>query len=157
MPKPAYDILLVAHVAAAFVGFGSIAIAGWAAAVGRSSSDPATDERVTRFFRPGVDWPGRVIFLVPLLGLTMLFGGDHPDIAKAWPWAGLALWTVTAGVATARLWPAEQRAQGELVAIRDGDSSRAGLFRTACGEMERSAALVSICFVVAVALMIWQP
>lgn len=157
MPQPLYDVLLILHVVSAFIGFGSIAIGGWAASVGHKSSDPAGDERIVRFYREGTDWPGRVIFLVPVLGLTMLLVGDHPAIPTSWPWIGLALWLVAAGLVTAKGWPAERRAQRELAAVMAGESERLVFFREACSEMERASMLVSLCFIIVVALMIWQP
>jgi hypothetical protein len=164
MPAPLYDVLLVAHVASAVLGFGSIAIGGWAASVGCRSSDPMGVEWVVRFFRPGIDWPGRVIFLVPVLGLTMLLGGDRSEVARVWPWLGLTIWSAAAGLATAMGWPAERRAQLELAAVAgdacdgaDPDPRRLEAFRAACARMERAAGLVSVCFVVVVVLMVWQP
>jgi hypothetical protein len=157
MPAPAYDVLLILHIASAFIGFGSIAIGGWAASAGRRSGDPAGEERVVRFFREGTDWPGRVIFAVPVLGLVMLLVGDHPDIGQAWPWIGLGLWVVAAGVASGLGWPAERRAQAELAAVQAGGSGRLPAFTEACTQMERAAALITVCFVVVVTLMIWQP
>jgi hypothetical protein len=157
MPAPLYDLLLVLHVAVAFLGFGSIAMGGWAASAGRRSEQAVSEERVVRFFREGVDWPGRLIFIVPVLGLALLFGGDRPDVSRAWPWLGLAIWVVAAGIASGMGWPAERRAQAELAAARAGDAARLPAFVSACARMERAAALTSICFVLAVTLMIWQP
>lgn len=157
MPAPAYDALLILHVAAAFIGFGSVATAGLFASAGRRSANPAGDERLVRFFRPGLDWPARLIFLVPVLGLTLLFGGDHPDIPRLWPWLGLFLWLVAAGVTSGRQWPAEKRAQRELVAVLDGDETRAEEFSAACRQMEQAASVTSVLFVAVVMLMILQP
>ncbi|MGO9197300.1 MAG: DUF2269 family protein [Acidimicrobiales bacterium] len=157
MPAPLYDILLILHIASALIGFGSIAVGGVAASAGRRSGDPACEERVVRFFREGTDWPGRVIFVVPVIGLVMLLGGDHADIGHAWPWLGLGLWFVASGLASGLGWPAERRAQRELAAIRSGDSGSSASFTEACARMEQAAALVSVCFVLVVALMIWQP
>ncbi len=159
MPAPAYDILLIAHIACAFIGFGSIAVSSLAARRGRSSADPASEPWVVRFFREGTDWPGRLIFLVPLFGLAMLFGGDRTDISKVWPWLGLGLWTVAVGFSTGLGWPAEADAQRSLAALCDGDDAEGSLssFRAACTRMERSTQVATVCFVVAVALMLWQP
>ncbi|MGO9557845.1 MAG: DUF2269 family protein [Acidimicrobiales bacterium] len=157
MPAPAYDVLLILHIASAFIGFGSIAIGGWAASAGRRSGDPGGEERVVRFFREGTDWPGRVIFVVPVLGLVLLLGGDHPDIGRAWPWIGLGLWVVAAGLASGLGWPAERRAQVELAALRAGDNGRLESFQEACAQMERACAVITVSFVIVVTLMIWQP
>ncbi|MHB1988620.1 MAG: DUF2269 family protein [Acidimicrobiales bacterium] len=157
MPGPLYDVLLILHVAAAFIGFGSIAIAGWAASAGRRSGDPTSDERVVRFFSEGVDWPGRVIFVVPVLGLVLLLGGDASNVGAPWPWVGLGLWFAAVGLATGLGWPAEQRAQRELAAASAGETNALARFREACAVMERASVMVSVCFVAVVTLMIWQP
>ncbi len=165
-----YDVLFVAHVAAGVVGFGAIGAAGYEARSGLRAADPAHDLALRRFFRPGVDWAGRVIFLVPLLGLALLFGGTRPDVSSAWPWIGLAIWLAAAGVATGGCWPAERAAQSamaRLVQQSDGGGGReeqgarpevlAEEFRRACLRIERSAGAVSLLFLAAVAVMIAQP
>lgn len=157
MPAPLYDVLLVVHVAAAFLGFGSLAVAGIVASSGRRSKDPAADERLRRFFREGTDWPELLIFLVPLLGLSLLLGGDTSAVSMAWPWVGLAIWAVAAGVVTGLLRPAERRAQALLTRACAGDAEAAGGFLRACARMEQAAAVTSLLFVAAVAVMILQP
>ncbi|MGA2209601.1 MAG: hypothetical protein ABSH30_08200 [Acidimicrobiales bacterium] len=161
MSRPAYDLLLIAHVIAAFIGFGAIAAAGWAASSARRSADPVGDEAVRRFFKKGRDWPARAIFLVPLLGLGLLFGGDRSDVPAAWPWIGLSLWLIATGLASGRCWPAERAAQDALAElVESGSAAAAGtleVFRRSCRTMEQSVGAISICFVAAVALMILQP
>jgi hypothetical protein len=158
---PAYDLLLVAHVLAALVGLGAIAAAGVAASSGRGSPDPVSDESVRRFFKPGPDWPARAIYLVPLLGLALLFGGDRGDAHAAWPWIGLGLWIVAAGLATGVTWPAERNAQNALAELRGAppETSRALLwqFRESCRRIEVAAGAISVCFVAAIVVMIVQP
>lgn len=162
-----YDLVLIAHVVAGVVGFGALAAGGFAASAARHSPDPLGEEAVRRFFKPGRDWPARLIFLVPVLGLLLLFGGDRPAAHDPWPWIGLGLWLVTAAVATARCWPAEAQAQRAFAALsssassgRGGagvEASLLGDFRSACRRMEAAAGLTSICFLAAVVVMIWQP
>jgi hypothetical protein len=159
--QPLYDLLLVAHVVVAVVGFGAIAAAGLAASSARGSRDPVSDEAVRRFFKTGPDWPARFIFGVPLLGLALLFGGDRSAAHAPWPWIGLTLWTLATGVATALCWPAEQSAQEKLTALQGAspETSEAllGQFREACRRMELAAGAISVCFVAAVFVMIFQP
>jgi hypothetical protein len=159
--RPAYDLLLIAHVIAAVIGFGAIAAAGWAASAARRSADPGGDEAVRRFFKKGRDWPARAIFLVPLLGLGLLFGGDRSDVHTAWPWIGLSLWLIATGLASGRCWPAERAAQDALAELVDSGSAAAEgtleAFRRSCRTMELSVGAISVCFVAAVAIMILQP
>lgn len=161
MSGPAYDLLLVAHVVAAVVGFGAIAVAGIAASSARRCDDPATDASVRRFFTQGRDWPARVVFLVPVLGLALLFGGDHAAEGAAWPWIGLGLWVAAAGIASGVCWPAEHAAQAalaELVGARaDAAGSLVAGFRASCHRMELATGAISVCFVTALAVMILQP
>ncbi len=157
MPGPLYDVLLILHVATAFIGFGSIAIGGLYARRGAASPAPGGEEQLVRFFAPGIDWPARLIFLVPALGLAMLLGGDRQAIGQPWPWLGLTIWSLAAGVATARTWPAERRAQRALSEHTAGDADGLAHFRLACRQMEAAAGVVAMCFVAVVALMIVQP
>lgn len=175
--SPGYDALLVAHVAAGLVGFGAVAIGGLEARKARQSPDPAGNEGCRRFFKPGIDWPARLIFLVPVLGLWLLFGGEAADEHAAWPWAGLVVWVLAVGVASGMGWPAERRAQAALAGLA-ADRGVGGVesadpvggypvgspgggklaeFREACRVMERASGLVNVCFVAAVILMIVQP
>lgn len=109
-----YDLLLLAHVLAAAVGLGAVVLAGaYAWALLRSGPE---SEPVRRYYRPGVNWAGRVLFLIPVLGLALmaLSEGDW-SFADGWITIGLALWLVVAVAAEAALWPAERRLQ-EVVA-----------------------------------------
>ncbi len=159
---PSYDVLLVAHAAVALLGFGAIAVAGLRARAGRQSGDPAADIALRRFFAPGRDLPARAIFLVPLLGMALLFGGDRADVSAAWPWIGLGLWVVAAGLASGMCWPAERRAQQALEHLdsADDDEERSlwsARFREACVRMERSVGSITMCFLAALAVMVLQP
>ena len=58
------------------------------------------------FLQAGPQLAGRAIFLVPLLGLALLFGGDRDAAHTPWPWIGLAIWVVVAGLASGLCWPA---------------------------------------------------
>jgi hypothetical protein len=156
--NPGYDVLLVAHVGAAVVGFGAIGASGFEARAGRRSEDPGRDLGLRRFFRAGFDWAPRVIFLVPVLGLALLFAGMPGDVSLAYPWIGLGIWVAAAGLATATCWPAERRAQRALARLTDGvEAGALAEFRAACAAMERSVGLISLLFLAAVAVMIVQP
>lgn len=111
-----YDIVLLAHILSALVGFGAVVVAGgFAHALSRSGPD---SEPVRRYYRPGVNWAGRVLFLVPVLGviLVALSHGEW-SYSDGWIMAGLGLWAVAGVGAEMALWPAERRLQE---AVRDG-------------------------------------
>ncbi len=85
----AYDLVLLAHVLAAVVGLGAVVLAGaYALALLRSGPE---SEAVRRYYRPGVNWAGRVLFLIPVLGLALMAmsQGDW-SFADGWITIGLA-------------------------------------------------------------------
>ena len=102
--------MLLAHVLAALVGLGAVVLAGgYAGALLRAG---AGSEAVRRYYRPGVNWAGRVLFLIPVLGfaLVAMSRGDW-SLSDGWITIGLALWAAVAVVAEMVLWPAERRLQ----------------------------------------------
>lgn len=167
MNTPLYDVVLALHVASALAGFGATGLTGWyAAAVGRRPAGLEA-ERLRRYFRPGVNWAARALLLVPLLGGTLLALQHGQDVGQPYPWIGLALWFAAVGVASARVWPGERRIQaaiatGELLPapaiLAPAAHSGSGSELTAlCRQVERAAAVTSVIFVLALAVMVIQP
>jgi uncharacterized membrane protein len=147
----AYDLVLLAHVLAALVGFGAVAVAGaYAMALRRSG---AASESVRRYYRPGVNWVGRVLFLVPVFGVALMAmsQGDW-SFSDGWINIGLALWAVVAVVAEMALWPEERRIQA---AVAD-PSVGAGL-RTRCLRVEATASMLSAVLIAATVVMVAKP
>src|SRR3981189_3221583 len=70
----AYDVVLLAHILAAVVGFGAVAVAGVNAPLLRRPGPPSAS--MLRYYRPGVNWAGRITFLVPVLGVALV-GMSH--------------------------------------------------------------------------------
>ena len=91
----AYDLILLAHVLAAAVGLGALVVAAANAWVLRRSGPGP--EPIRRYYRPGVNWAGRVLFLVPVLGLSLM-ALSHGDwsFSDGWITIGLALWALVA-------------------------------------------------------------
>ena len=54
-------------------------------------------EAVRRYYRPGVNWAGRVLFLVPVFGVALI-AMSHGDwsFSDGWIAIGLVLWAVAA-------------------------------------------------------------
>ena len=147
----AYDLVLLAHVLSALVGFGAVAVAGlYAVAFERSS--PPTDA-VRRYYRPGVNWAGRVIYLVPVFGAALI-AMSHGDWSYADHWValGLGLWGVAAVVAEVALWPAERRLQAVVA-----DPTSATDLRSQCRWVAFIAASLLIVLVVASVVMVAKP
>ena len=145
-------ILLVAHVVAVVVSYGALGLTGAYARVARTVDDPFSSERLARFFRPGHNLAGRVLFLVPFLGFALLFTEPSGDVTRAYPWIGLGIWTVSIAVATGGLWPAESDLQARL-ASGPAPGARA-IVRAHAQSIERSAAALVICFLVAFVVMV---
>lgn len=149
----AYDIVLLAHVLSALVGLGTVAVAGaYAWALLRSGPQSAS-ESVRRYYRPGVNWAGRVLVLVPVLGIALIAmsQGDW-SFSDGWVVAGLMLWTVAVAVAEGVLWPAERRLQSAVV-----DPSTGTDVRATCLQVVGTAGGVAVVLVVAMVVMVVKP
>ncbi len=147
----AYDLVLLAHVLSVLVGLGSVVVAGgFALVLGRSG---AGSESVRRYYRPGVNWAGRVLFLVPVFGVSLvLMSHGAWSFGDGWITIGLALWAVVAVGAEMALWPAERDLQ-EAVA----DGAGAADVRARCHAVAAMAALGFVLVVVASAVMVAKP
>jgi len=119
-----YDLLLLGHVLAALVALGAVVAAGVFALSLRRSAGAAgsVGEALVRYYRPGVNWAGRVLYLVPVLGFALmgLSKGDW-TFADGWILGGLASWATVALLAEAVLWPEERRLQ-DIVSRRSGEA-----------------------------------
>ena len=147
----AYDVVLLAHVLVAVVGLGAVVVAGgYALVLRRSGPGP---ESVRRYYRPGVNWAGRVLFLIPVLGVALM-ALSHGDwsFADGWITIGLALWAVVAVAAEMALWPAERRLQ---VAVA-GPTTVAEL-RPLCLRVAWLSAALSVALVAATVIMVAKP
>lgn len=107
---PTYSLVLVAHVAAAVVGFGSVGVTGLLAVRARHGPQSPDAEAVRRFFRAPVNWPSRAIYLVPMLGAALLgLSRGTFDVDDHFVVVGLLVWTLSVVVAETVVWPAERR------------------------------------------------
>jgi uncharacterized membrane protein len=147
----AYDIVLLAHVLAALVGLGAVVVAGaYALALWQSGT---ASEVVRRYYRPGVNWGGRVLYLVPVLGVALVAMSDGDwSYADGWVLAGLMLWALVALAAEMVLWPAERKIQA---AVADPTSTTD--LRAECGRVTVTAAVVAVLLVVATVVMVAKP
>jgi hypothetical protein len=172
--SPLYDVVLALHVTVALAGFGALAFTGWYAAELRRGAGPEATERLRRYFRPGVNWAGRALLLVPLFGGILLALGHGQDVGQPFPWIGLAIWLAATAIASARVWPGERSIQHALAAgealvppepgsvpVSPAPAPTASAIgpdlAAVCRQVERAAAATSVLFVVALAVMIIQP
>ena len=159
MTGPSYDLVVGLHVLSAVVGFGAVSVSGAYASRARSVAEPHRDPGLKRYFHPGTNWAERALLLTPVLGAIVLWSGDRSAVSQVWPWIGLGCWVLAAAVATGRCWPAERKMQAWLAAV-PGDEEPApprAEFREACRAVQGGASVISLCFLVAVVVMIWQP
>jgi hypothetical protein len=146
-----YDIVLLAHVLSALVGFGAVVVAGgFAFLLGRSGPD---SEAVRRYYRPGVNWAGRVLFLVPVLGVVLiLMSHGRWSFSDGWIMGGLALWAVAALGAEMALWPAERALQEAVSGRAPTDAVASG-----CRAVMALAALGLVVLVAGSVIMVAKP
>lgn len=149
-----YDLVLLAHVLAAITGFGAVGVAGiYAVMLGRRGP---TSESVARYYRPGVNWAGRVIFVVPVLGFVLLGMNSGPggySVSDGWVVTGLILWAVAAIAAELVLWPAERKLQ-QLVTNAEWDISED---RSLSTRVAATSGTLIVIFVVVMVVMVAKP
>jgi hypothetical protein len=122
----AYDLVLLAHVLSALVALVAVVVAGGFAlalrgALRRGGPLPVA---VVRYFRPGVNWVGRVLFVVPVLGIALIaMSGGQWGYSDGWVTIGLGAWVVVACTAEGALWPAERRLQEVVAGAVDGGAT----------------------------------
>lgn len=169
---PVFGVLLVLHVLAAVVGFGALVVSGIQGLLLARAADAARVDALRRFFRPGVNWAARAVYLVPVLGASLVADGRRQyNFGDAFVVTGLALWAATVLLAEAVLWPAERRVQA---ALHPGDGGRregAGAdpvagppaeplpdgTRRAARRLAVGAPVVALLFLLAVGVMVARP
>jgi len=146
-----YDIVLLAHVLSALIGFGTVLVAG-GYALALMHSGPGS-EAVRRYYRPGVNWAGRILFLVPVLGVVLIAMSDGAwSFSDGWISTGLALWAVTAVSGELVLWPGERRLQ---VAV--GAPGSAPDLRSECLRVIATSAVLLAVLITATVVMVAKP
>ena len=110
----AYDLVLLAHVLSALVGLVAVMATGGFALALRAAlrhGRPLPDALI-RYYRPGVNPVGRVLFAVPVFGVALMaMSGGQWGWSDAWVSGGMAAWAAVAMVAEGALWPGERRLQ----------------------------------------------
>jgi uncharacterized membrane protein len=147
----AYDIVLLAHILAVLASLLVVAVAGGSAlALGRSG--PPTDA-LRRYYRPGTNWAGRVVFLVPVLGavLVAMSQGDW-SYSDDWVLIGLVVWLAAALLGELVLWPAERRLR-ETVARGEAGGELATDCRSAAG----ASLAIGVLLIAATVVMVAKP
>jgi uncharacterized membrane protein len=152
-----YSVLLVVHVATAALGFGAVALTGAQAVRARRGPSQPGASSLRRYFRPGVNWAGRVVYAVPVVGFALVADSAGAfDGADGFVVGGLLLWLVAAALAEAMVWPAERRIQ-VVVTERWDDPAARPLLERDCRLASLAAGVVAAIFVAAVVVMVVKP
>ena len=152
-----YSVLLVLHVAAAVVGYGALLVTGVQAARARRGPAQPDAEGVRRYFRPGINWAGRSLYAVPVLGFVLVADSRSAfSSGDAFVVVGLVLLAISVVVAEAVVWPAERRIQ-EIVTERWGEERFRATLERDCTMVATASAVLTVLFVVAVVVMVGKP
>lgn len=136
-----YNVLLLLHILAVFVAFAPTVAHTLLAAQLRGRPSGQVLELMQRN-EQRVNAPALV--LAGLLGFALQGMSDGQwEFGQTWFWLSIVLWIVQNGVLHALLLPAQR-------ALAGGD-------RSARGRVDLGGSLVSLLFVVILALMIWKP
>lgn len=161
----AFDVVLLLHAGCAVVGLVTTLAA--TAAAGRLehsvSSSVRMSEALRRYFRPGFNWAGRVVYGIPVFGflLVAMSRGTYA-LDEGWVLAGLALFVGVALLGEGALWPAERRLQRAVTAAGAADAAQgcvrdAAAVRRDARTMQRAGGAVLVLLVAGTVLMVAQP
>ena len=152
---PAFTVVLVVHVAAVLVALLAV-IAGAVSAARVLTAKGELPPSVRSYFSPGVNWTGRALYLVPVLGIALLaMSGGAYRFGATWVDWGLGLWAAATALAEGVLWPAERRVKCGLASSAEAVVPTA--VRRACRTMCVASAGVVAMIVVAMVVMVAKP
>ncbi len=153
---PAFSVVLVLHVLAAAVGYGAMVMTGVQADRVRRGPRAPGAESARAFFRSGANWAARAVYLVPVLGVSLVaMSRGAFGVGDTFVDVGLGVWVASVTVAETVLWPAERAVQR---ALRDGwpDDDLAPLARE-CRRVTRASAFLGTAFVGVAVVMAVKP
>ncbi|MDQ2726309.1 MAG: hypothetical protein M3Y91_00215 [Actinomycetota bacterium] len=168
----AYVALVVLHAVVAIIAFGAIAVSGVYGSTARRLSRAATIEELRRYFAKPLRTEWAVLAVAPLGAVALLVDPHGSGLGQIWVGAALLLWILASLVWLALVRPAEIAIGGAVTGGRrrvetDADGGRtAGESPEATGaltvsvhgrRLARAGAVTDIVFVLALALMVFQP
>jgi hypothetical protein len=152
---PAFTVVLVGHVASVLVAL-AVVVAGAVSAIRVLTSTGELAPSVRAYFSPGVNWAGRVLYLVPVFGAALLaMSRGAYGLGATWVDCGIGLWAAATMLAEGVLWPAERRVQRGLAASHGAEVPAP--VRRACRTMCLAAAGVIALVVGAMVVMFAKP
>lgn len=152
----AFDLVLIVHVGVALVAAVVLMTSyGAARSLSAARSGAAWPEATARYFTPGPEIAGRVLYLIPLSGAALLGMSQHAfDIGDTFVWLGLALWLVAVGAAEHLVFAAGRRLRRQ---IADGVVPDDGSWRADGASLCRGVEIAMALLIVAAVLMVAQP
>jgi hypothetical protein len=155
---PAFDIVLLLHVGCVVAGLATVVTSAATASrvrrlIGANSPLPET---VTRYFRPGTNWAGRVMYGIPVFGFILLAMSQGAyGLSDAWVMIGLSIFVVVVLLGEGVLWPAERRIQVGLSSLEEDGVADAVAHDAQL--IVRSATVALVLLIAGTVIMVAQP
>jgi hypothetical protein len=157
---PAFDVVLLLHVACVVVGLATTITSAATAASLRKvlrHQSPFPDTLV-RYFKSGPNWAGRTLYGIPVFGFALLaMSQGSYDLHQAWVTGGLGIFVVVVLVAEGVLWPAERRLQPALVPLQGGRVASDSAIDHDVRLMANAALAAVVLLIAGSAIMLAQP
>ena len=166
----AFVVLVILHAGVAIAAFGAIAVSGVYGFTAQRPGRPGAIEELRRYFAKPLRTEAAVLAVAPLGVAALLVDPHGSGMGQLWVGAAVLLWVVASALWLATVRPAET-AISRAVAAFDADSAdsagspgsgsadAAGI--VALGDhprrLARAAVVTDIAFVLALALMVFQP
>ncbi len=110
---------------------------------------------VRRYFSPGLNWAERAVFIVPLLGIILLFEQKNGSVARStWVITGVIIWVLATWISAFRIWPNEERIRRKFQDMEGEGVDVAGEIVEYAKKIQIPSLTVVILYIVAATIMI---
>lgn len=156
-----YQVLLLAHILLAIVGFGGVMLNGLYAAKAKQRSGPE-GRAISEANFEVASIAEYAIFAVPVVGILLVWASEQRwSFSDLWIWLSLAITAVALVVARAVLTPGHRRINALLVAAEQGAATEPP---PQLAEIERlgkiqgvAGGVLNLATLALLVLMIWKP
>ncbi len=151
-----FDLLLLAHVVFVVIGLLGVVISGVEAArVLALGPDVPPSPTLLRYYAPGANWAGRMLYGVPVLGVLLLLDSHGAfGFHDLWVMLGAILWVGGIAIGEGLLWPSERRLQGLVNGGVMAEAAGGGEVATRAATLRRTALVACGCSAALVAMII---